>query len=180
MLSTSRVTTCQSRQINCSHVAKDESRKTIDAAPLFRRLGDQSGAVAKFARQYGISQQRITNWRKRGLPAAELPAICAALGVSVEQYLKEAGQVPHVLRQQTAEYLLDDERELLQAYRSSTGRWKVVIMNMARLRGNANQDEAADTMNYVLTKIFAMPVTDARVEETYGFPPGIRPKEPKR
>lgn len=174
MMSTLRVTTGRSREIHSTHVPKDAPRKTIDAAPLFLRLGDRPGAVAKFARDMGISQQRVTNWRNRGLPAAELPSVAAALGITVEQYLKEAGREPQVLRQQTADYLTDDERELLEAYRSATGRWKVAIKHMAKLRGDANQDEAADTMNYALAKIFAMPASDERLEETYGFPPGAR------
>lgn len=159
-------------------VPRGDNSKKISSAPLFTRIGDSFGAAAKFALGSGISHQRLTNWKRRGIPSAELPAVAAALGISVEQYLKETGQTtPQVARQVTGSYLTDDERELLDLYRAATGRWKIAIKHMAKLRGDAVQDEAAESMTVILAKIAAEPVADARVEAAYGLPPGRVPKK---
>jgi|CXWL01.1.fsa_nt_gi hypothetical protein len=157
----------------------DNTRK-ISSEPLFTRIGDSFGAAAKFALGSGISHQRLTNWKRRGIPAAELPAVAAALGISVEQYLKETGQATsHVARQVTGSYLTDDERELLDLYRAATGRWKIAIKHMAKLRGDDVQDEAAESMTILLAKIAATPVDDRKVEAAYGLPPGRAPAKKK-
>lgn len=152
-------------------MANDDQGKRIPSGPLFARLA-KPGQAAKFARDIGLSHQRLTNWRRRGVPAAELPSITAALGMTVEQYLTEAGRPPTELRQSSSFYLTDDERELLELYRRASGRWKVAIKHMAKLRGDAAQDEASESLMVVLAKISAEPVPDGRVEDAYGLPPG--------
>ncbi len=157
---------------------KGDTSERISSEPLFKRLGDAFGAAATFARDLSISHQRLTNWRTRGIPAAQLHLVAAALDITVEQYLKETGRVP-VARQPAANYLTDDERELLDLYRAASGRWKVAIKHMAKLRGDAVQDEAAESMTVVLAKIAADPVPDHKVEAAYGFPPGRIPSKKK-
>jgi transcriptional regulator with XRE-family HTH domain len=61
-----------------------------------------------------------------------------------------------------------DEREVLELYRGASSRWKIAIKYMAGLRHEAQQEEAG---SYILSKIFATPVPDRRVEEAYGRPP---------
>ncbi len=51
-------------------------------------LPDGAGReVAWLADRLGTSQQRIYNWKSRGVPAAALPGIAVALGWTVDQVL---------------------------------------------------------------------------------------------
>lgn len=154
-----------------NNMSRDDVSKRISCHPLFARL-TKPGAAARFARDMVVSHQRLTNWKRRGVPSAMLPEITATLGMTVEEYLHEAGREPLMARQTTSFYLTDDERELVELYRAATGRWKVAIRHMAALRGDTRQDEAADSMNYVLAKIAADPAPNHAVEAAYGIPPG--------
>lgn len=148
-----------------------DKKPPIPAAPLFSRLGEKAGAAAKFARDLGISEQRLTNWKRRGIPPGSLPTVAAHIGVSVESYLQEAGVAPLAAHSPVADYLTEDEKEMIVLYRAATGRWKVAIKHMAKLRGDHAQDEAAESLTIILAKIAADPVSDRRVEEAYGRPP---------
>jgi transcriptional regulator with XRE-family HTH domain len=68
------------------------------------------------------------------------------------------------------ETLSADERELLHNYREALPRWKVSVRYMAQLRGDAEQDEAAESMNVVLAKISATPVPDERLGSAWTRP----------
>lgn len=72
-------------------MGKGDAKKegNISADPLFKRLG-RGGAVA-FAKKINSSEQRVANWKRRGIPSRALPHVAAAIGLSVEQYLQEAG-----------------------------------------------------------------------------------------
>lgn len=171
-MQTTCVTPGQTRALDWGAMAANpDHRSIISSGPLFARLRKKPGAASKFARDLGISEQRLTNWKRRGLPPAALPGVAAALGLTVEAYLKEAGHDLHVARSPVADYLTDDERELLDLYRAATGRWRLAIKHMAALRGDHVQDEAAESMNAVFAKIAAEPVDDGRVAAAYGLPP---------
>jgi hypothetical protein len=88
------------RTINFLFMAKAE--KKISSTPLFGRLS--KGGAAKIAEQLNVSEQVISNWKRRGVPAAEVGRIAAVLGISYEQYMLEAGRPLNVA--QPAQYTL--------------------------------------------------------------------------
>jgi hypothetical protein len=62
----------------------------VSAEPLFTRIRGKGGASA-FAEKLNVSEQVVSNWKRRGVPWRKLPKVAAALGISVERYLEEAG-----------------------------------------------------------------------------------------
>jgi hypothetical protein len=83
--STVRETQAQERHLHFLLMAK-----TISAAPLFARLKSR-GAKAAFAKQLLISEQVLANWKKRGIPASRIPAVSAALQMTMEEYYRLSG-----------------------------------------------------------------------------------------
>jgi hypothetical protein len=81
-------------------------QKKISSDPLFKRIGKKKGSAALFAAKLTVSEQALSNWKRRGIPRGEVPRVAAALGMSTETYLSEAG-VPTVLRQEGAQYSLE-------------------------------------------------------------------------
>lgn len=129
--------------------------------------------VAAAAKRLGLplDQRTVGRIEKGDIPTTieRLEATARALGVEPWQLLREEFK-PDEDNTIDVESVTRDERELLVRYRNATGRWKVAIRHMAALRGDAAQDEAADTMNYTLAKIAAEPAKDERVAEAYGVP----------
>lgn len=60
-------------------VSKDALDRAVEAV----------GSTAELARKVGVTPQNITNWRKRGVPAAKVPAVVRACSGAVQ---------PHELR----------------------------------------------------------------------------------
>jgi hypothetical protein len=59
---------------------------TVSAKPLFSLLKDR-GAITAFAKKLGYKDmQRISNWRKRGIPKGQIVDVAKALGMKVENY----------------------------------------------------------------------------------------------
>lgn len=83
------------------------SKQQISAAPLFNRLGREKGKAAKFAQDLQISRQVLANWRRRGVPAAQVPKIANLLGITTEVYYREAGLALNVLNQEPAQYTIE-------------------------------------------------------------------------
>lgn len=99
--------------INFPFMGKAERK--ISAEPLFERIGKRGGTAA-FAKKINASEQRIANWKHRGIPAAEVGRVASAIGISYEQYMKEAGQeLPPVARQPAAQYTIEAAK-LLEDY----------------------------------------------------------------
>jgi nucleotide-binding universal stress UspA family protein len=64
----------------------------ISAQPLIEHLAGQgTGARAALARRLEVSHQAVSAWLKGAVPAALLPQIAEAMGISVEAYLTAAG-----------------------------------------------------------------------------------------
>lgn len=90
------------RPVNFSFMGKGATK--IPALPLFNRIGRTKGGAAGFAKKIDLSEQRLSNWKRRGIPARELPRVTAALGINVETYLREASQSPDRAGEPGAQY----------------------------------------------------------------------------
>lgn len=64
--------------------------KTVPSKHLFDWFDANSANRAKL-RNEGYSEGRISNWKTRGIPRAEVPAIAALMGLTFEQYVGETG-----------------------------------------------------------------------------------------
>lgn len=140
---------------------------TIPADPLFSRLVRRPGGIAQFARDLNVSTQRVTNWRKRGIPAGVLPQVASTLKMTIDEYLTQAGMGSGL---PAREALTPDEKQMLDAYRSALPRWKATLKHMVNVRPE-QQDEMAEALLILISKIAAAPVSDARVAESYGRVP---------
>lgn len=128
-----------------------KGEKKISPDPLFRRLGQ--GGAAAFAASLNVSEQRVSNWKRRGVPSRELPRIAREIGITVEDYLREAGQAPsHTVEQPKATYLDDEAQALLSDYTKAAPAWKLTLRLLAKLAPE-KQAEAAATINKVLVEI---------------------------
>lgn len=63
----------------------------VSAKPLLKRLDKSRGAKSAFARELGVEPAALTNWITRGVSYQALPGIAAALKITVDEYLTEAG-----------------------------------------------------------------------------------------
>src|SRR5688572_2391102 len=86
-------------------MARKATPETVSSKRLFDWFNDDSANRGKL-RSEGYSDGRITNWRKRGIPRAEVPAIAALMGLTFEQYVGETGG--QVARQPAAHYGLSE------------------------------------------------------------------------
>lgn len=65
---------------------------TVSATPLF----DWFKADKKNRRELrdaGYTDGRITNWKNRGIPRAEVGAVARLMGITFERYLSDAGEL---------------------------------------------------------------------------------------
>jgi transcriptional regulator with XRE-family HTH domain len=141
------------------------------------------GTLAKAA---GIKQPSISELESgetKVISGDTLIAIAQALHVRPEWIVNGRGQ----MEADPLAALEPDERELLEKYRAAAPRWKISIRYMAALRGDVQQDEAAESMNVVLAKVAANPVPDHRLGTNWtrpdspslhqDTPPPYRPKK---
>lgn len=73
-----------------AEVEKEDDLKTIPIQPLLDRLEERNMRPADFARMLNISDQRLTNWKRRGIPRAELYTVTKAISMTVEEYIELA------------------------------------------------------------------------------------------
>lgn len=117
--------------------------KGVPAKPLFDRL-EGRGARASFAKKINVSPARLSNWEKRGIPAAAVPVVAQALSLTTDQYYelaksgKKSGE--KIIPTSDGEKLLvilrafldtDDEGklELVEAARSISGDGAAKVTN---------------------------------------------------
>lgn len=75
-------------------VTKDQGGKAVSAARLFRYISEENLSQREFGDKIGVSEQTLTNWKSRGIPAARVGEVAHAMGLSYEQYLREADYRP--------------------------------------------------------------------------------------
>lgn len=133
-------------------------------ARKLRKMSQAALAKAAGVKQPSISE--LESGETKIISGDTLIAISQALQVRPEWIVtgREPMEVhPHAL-------LSEDERDLLAKYRSAAPRWKVSIRYMAALRGDVQQEEAAESMNMVLAKVAATPVPDERLGTSWTRP----------
>lgn len=128
-----------------------------------RRMSQIDLAKAAGIKQPSVSE--LESGETKEISGPTLISISGALKVRPEWLVNGKGPMDDALGT-----LADDERELLQNYRAALPRWKVSIRYMALLRGDAEQDVAAESMNVVLAKITAQPVPDYKLGENWTRP----------
>lgn len=69
------------------------ARKAIPVAPLLKALADKKIRPAAFAKKIGVSDQVLSNWKKRGaIPESEVRRVAGLIGKTFDQYVREAGR----------------------------------------------------------------------------------------
>lgn len=126
-----------------------------------RKMRQEDLAKAAGIKQPSLSELETGETKEVSGPV--LVSLSKALRVRPEWLV--TGELPI---EPNAEALSEDERELLERYREASGRWKIAVRYMAGLRHDAQQEEAA---TYLMSKIFATPVPDARVAAAFGPAP---------
>jgi transcriptional regulator with XRE-family HTH domain len=131
-------------------------RQEISAVPLFSRLKKKLNLKpAEFAKKINESDQAVSNWRHRGIPQAKVYKVAMALGMSYEEYMREAGQPVPVLDQERAQYTIE-RQALLDDYDHLPPWLQEHIARMAReLRAYA------DALPQFVREGMASPPTDA-------------------
>lgn len=154
----------------------DATHKPISSRPLFAHIERSGKKKADFAKQLNTSGQKLNNWVKRGVPAAELPRVAKLLGITVDQYLKQAGHQVELLVAEpgpppdTVYVAVNrEEQQLLDSYRRASRRWQLTLRLLAKLPSD-DHEEAAESMNIVLAKIAADAVPDSRLGSNWTRP----------
>lgn len=140
---------------------------------------------AALAKAAGIKQPSVSELESgetKEISGPTLIAIAGALKVRPEWLVSGKGPMDAG----EFETLAPDERELLHNYRAALPRWKVSIRYMGQLKGDSEQDEAAESMNVVLAKVAATPASDDRLgpgwrrPDAVHQPPAPAYKKPKK
>jgi hypothetical protein len=92
--------------INSTFMGKKPVRAqapTVSADPLFGWFKKSRQNRAKL-RAVGYSDGRITNWKDRGIPRAQVGDVARHMGLTFEQYLAEAGEDGNLVQEPPAAY----------------------------------------------------------------------------
>jgi len=117
--------TQRARDLNFSFMPKNEKKIPPPhprAKPLFDRLG--RGGAADVADQLNVSEQVVSNWRRRGVPAKEVGRVAAVIGITYEQYMLEVGG-PAAPKTQ--------EAEAIKALRDAIPEWRSYVLGLAMI-----------------------------------------------
>jgi len=143
----------------------------VSSRPLFEWFKGDKTRRAGF-RAAGYSDGRMTNWKSRGIPRAEVGPIAARMGLTYEEYLASAG-VP--VSGSYGLKLVIEEGEAITRLRQALPDWRRYVLGLAMVD---NQDAQA-----ILLKTMREAVPNDRVERAFGDAPHVaarrRVKEPK-
>lgn len=132
---------------------------TVSSVPLFDWFKlDKSRRSA--LRRAGYSDGRITNWKSRGIPRAEVGSVAAIMGLTYEEYLAAAGI------ESASSYGLKlgiEEAEALKRLRSAMPDWRRYVLGLAMIDNKDTQG--------ILLKTMREAVPDKRVEQFVGVAP---------
>lgn len=112
--------------------------------------------VVAAAKQYGakIDQTTVGRIERAAVPTTidTLQSLALGLGVEPWQLLVHDLDTEN-LPKLGAGTVANDELELLQKYRASSGRWKISLRYMAGLKEDSEQEEVAEGVNVLVAKI---------------------------
>ena len=132
---------------------------TITARPLFLWFSDNKERRRKMV-EAGFSHGRISNWKRRGIPRAEIGQIAAFMGLAYEDYLERAG-----IDQPNREPALTPdigEAHAIRALRRALPAYRNYVLSLAMIDSHEKQQLLLDVMQET--------VPDRRVEVAYGKP----------
>lgn len=89
--------------------------ETVSSTPLFEWFDADKKNRMKL-RIAGYSHGRLTNWKTRGIPRAEVGEIAELMGLSYEQYMAAAGAVPEQQRKVPSDQLSPEAIEIARAF----------------------------------------------------------------
>lgn len=128
-----------------------------------RKLNQEDLAKAASIKQPSLSELETGETKEISGPV--LVSLSKALRVRPEWLM--TGEDPI---EPSAAAANSDEGELLELYRAASPRWRLAIKYMARLRGDRDQDLAAESMNVVFAKIAADPVPNSKLGDKWTRP----------
>jgi hypothetical protein len=136
--------------------------ETVSSKPLFSWFDQEKGRRTRFAKAGDYSDGRITNWKSRGIPAAEVGRIANLMGISYEEYLTAAGVQlgPNSLGIR----LQIEEAEAIKRLRSGDPDWRRYVLGLAMV-DRSQQDLLLTTMRQA--------VPDYKVSDAYGQAPHV-------
>lgn len=136
--------------------------ETVSATPLFDWFEVDKRRRREFVRQTGYSDGRITNWKSRGIPMAELGQVAARMGLSYEEYLIEAG-APAVSLGPVAPNI--EEAHAIRRLRKALPAYRAYVLSLALMESHEKQQLFLDIMREH--------VPDREVEKAYGSAPHV-------
>lgn len=143
--------------------------ETVPSAPLFAWFDKEKGRRAKFARDSGYSDGRITNWKSRGIPEAEVGRIAGLMGMSYEEYKVAAGvEVPGATS--LGIRLQIEEAEAIKRLRKGNPDWRRYVLGLAMVELE-QQDLLLTTMRQA--------VPDYKVSDAFGPAPHVERRRAK-
>ena len=134
--------------------------ETVSAAPLFAWFAADKRRRRDFVRQAGYSDGRITNWKSRGIPMAELGKVSGRMGLTYEEYLVEAG-VPAVSTGPVSPNI--EEAHAIRRLRKALPAYRGYVLSLALMESHEKQQLFLDIMREH--------VPDREVEKAYGAAP---------
>lgn len=151
--------------------AKKASADTVSSKPLFDWFRAERKRRSAF-RAAGYSDGRITNWKSRGIPRAELGRVANIMGMTYEEYLAAAGvevKGGYGLRLQL------EEAEAIKRLRNAIPDWRRYVLGLAMIDSHESQA--------IFLKTMRQAVPDRRVEKAFGDAPHVaarrQVKEPR-
>lgn len=137
--------------------------ETAPAKVLFDWFAKQRDHRRDFVEKSGYSDGRITNWKTRGIPLAELARVAALIGLTYEEYLVEAGVQPPRFRSAVQPNI--EEAHAIRRLRKALPAYRAYVLSLALMEDHQKQQLFLDIMREH--------VPNKAVEEAYGDAPHV-------
>src|SRR5688572_17298301 len=125
--------------------AKPKARPdTAPAKPLYEWFDADKANRAKL-RQAGYSDGRITNWKSRGIPLAELWRVANHMGISHDEYLALAGVSAPKLDGPVSPSL--EEAHAIRRLRKALPQYRAYVLSLALMESHEKQRLFLDIMS---------------------------------
>ena len=117
--------------------------ETVSAKPLFAWFNADKRRRRDFVGQTGYSDGRITNWKSRGIPMAELGKVAGRMGFTYEEYLVEAG-VPAGSAGPVSPNM--EETHAIRRLRKALPAYREYVLSLAKMESHEKQQLFLDIM----------------------------------